>query len=177
MFSNVYRIGNSNVFNEETDIPVFRVALNVNATLPAGTYWLDYGITDTGNAAVTTTLLTAANTPGADALQLVSGAWAAMVEPGLNVNVNPPTEGCSNTPQDIAFVLLGTGSTGSTCYANCDHSTSVPFLNVLDFTCFLQKFAAADPYANCDGSTQAPTLNVIDFTCFLQKFAAGCSAP
>ena len=32
-------------------------------------------------------------------------------------------------------------------------------------------------FANCDGSTQAPALNVLDFTCFLQKFSAGCSAP
>jgi hypothetical protein len=60
------------------------------------------------------------------------------------------------------------------CYANCDGSTAAPVLNVLDFTCFLQRFAAADPYANCDQSTAAPMLNVADFTCFLQKFAAGC---
>jgi hypothetical protein len=60
------------------------------------------------------------------------------------------------------------------CYANCDGSTTAPILNVIDFTCFLQKFAAADPYANCDASTTPPVLNVIDFTCFLQKFAAGC---
>jgi hypothetical protein len=60
------------------------------------------------------------------------------------------------------------------CYANCDASTAAPALNVADFTCFLQKFAGADPYANCDGSTTAPSLNVADFTCFLQKYAAGC---
>jgi DNA-binding beta-propeller fold protein YncE len=60
------------------------------------------------------------------------------------------------------------------CYANCDHSTTAPALNVADFTCFLTKFAAGDPYANCDGSTASPVLNVADFTCFLQKFAAGC---
>jgi hypothetical protein len=60
------------------------------------------------------------------------------------------------------------------CYTNCDGSTTAPILNVLDFTCFLQKFAAADPYANCDGSTTPPVLNVLDFTCFIQKFAAGC---
>jgi hypothetical protein len=76
---------------------------------------------------------------------------------------------------DVVYTPGGTA--GGACYANCDGSTAVPFLNVLDFTCFLQKFAAADPYANCDNSTQAPTLNVLDFTCFLQKFAAGCSAP
>ena len=63
------------------------------------------------------------------------------------------------------------------CYANCDHSTVAPVLNVLDFTCFLNKFAAADSYANCDGSTVAPVLNVLDFTCFLNRFAAGCSSP
>jgi hypothetical protein len=60
------------------------------------------------------------------------------------------------------------------CYANCDASTTAPVLNVLDFTCFLQKFAAGIAYANCDASTTSPVLNVLDFTCFLQKYAAGC---
>jgi len=60
------------------------------------------------------------------------------------------------------------------CYANCDGSTAAPALNVGDFTCFLQKYAAQEAYANCDGSTAAPALNVGDFTCFLQKYAAGC---
>jgi hypothetical protein len=63
---------------------------------------------------------------------------------------------------------------GVPCYANCDASTTSPALNVADFTCFLQKFAAGDCWANCDRSTTSPTLNVADFTCFLQKFAAGC---
>jgi hypothetical protein len=30
-------------------------------------------------------------------------------------------------------------------------------------------------YANCDGSTTDPVLNVLDFACFLNRFAAGCS--
>jgi hypothetical protein len=60
------------------------------------------------------------------------------------------------------------------CYANCDGSTAAPTLNVADFSCFLLRFAAADPYANCDGSVAPPVLNVADFSCFLQKFAAGC---
>jgi hypothetical protein len=68
----------------------------------------------------------------------------------------------------IVFVLA------PLCYANCDGSTVSPVLNVADFSCFLQKYAAGDPYANCDGSTQAPMLNVGDFTCFLQKYANGC---
>jgi hypothetical protein len=73
---------------------------------------------------------------------------------------------------DLSFVLQGTS--GHACYANCDGSTAVPVLNVQDFTCFLQRFAAGDPGANCDGSTSAPVLNVHDFTCFLQQVGAGC---
>jgi hypothetical protein len=68
-------------------------------------------------------------------------------------------------------------ATGPTCYANCDNSTAVPFLNVNDFICFQSKFAAGDTYANCDNSTSAPVLNVNDFICFQSNFAAGCSAP
>jgi photosystem II stability/assembly factor-like uncharacterized protein len=60
------------------------------------------------------------------------------------------------------------------CYANCDGSTAAPVLNVADFSCFLQRFAAGDHYANCDGSTTPPILNVSDFSCFLSAFAAGC---
>jgi hypothetical protein len=89
---------------------------------------------------------------------------------GNDLNVVP----AFGTPQAFVRVSL---STGSACYPNCDGSTTAPFLNVLDFNCFLNKFAAGDAYANCDGSTIAPVLNVLDFNCFLNKFAAGCSAP
>ncbi len=61
------------------------------------------------------------------------------------------------------------------CYANCDGSATAPILNVLDFSCFLNRFAMGDPYANCDNSTTAPILNALDFACFLNAFAAGCS--
>jgi hypothetical protein len=57
------------------------------------------------------------------------------------------------------------------CYANCDASTIPPRLNVLDFTCFLNRFARNDPYANCNGDG---AINVMDFSCFLARFAAGC---
>lgn len=60
------------------------------------------------------------------------------------------------------------------CYPNCDASTIAPVLNINDFTCFLNRFAAGDPYANCDASTLPPVLNINDFTCFLNAFAAGC---
>ncbi len=63
----------------------------------------------------------------------------------------------------------------SSCYANCDGSTSAPLLTANDFQCFLNAFAANDTYANCDGSTSAPLLTANDFQCFLNTYAAGCS--
>ncbi len=60
------------------------------------------------------------------------------------------------------------------CYANCDGSTSAPVLNVNDFVCFVNRFAAGDAYANCDYSTVPPVLNVQDFACFLSRFLSGC---
>jgi len=61
-----------------------------------------------------------------------------------------------------------------TCYANCDQSTVSPILNINDFVCFLQAFAALNPWANCDASLTPPALNVDDFVCFIQRYAAGC---
>ncbi len=66
------------------------------------------------------------------------------------------------------------------CYANCDKSTTPPVLNVLDFACFLNGYAASGGTGfafNCDGSTTPPTVNVLDFACFLNHFAAGCPCP
>jgi hypothetical protein len=93
--------------------------------------------------------------------------------PGAPLPSNPPDELTMSARFWMAqnFPLPG-GPTP--CYANCDQSTTVPVLNVGDFTCFLQRFAAGEPYANCDQSTIPPLLNVGDFTCFLQRFAAGC---
>jgi YVTN family beta-propeller protein len=83
---------------------------------------------------------------------------------------------------DTVFVttdILADGATiiagPSTCYPNCDSSTTPPVLNIQDFACFLNRFASADPYANCDGSTTPPVLNVLDFACFLNSFAGGCT--
>jgi hypothetical protein len=71
--------------------------------------------------------------------------------------------------------VLNSGSPPAPCYANCDNSTTPPILNVNDFQCFLNKYAAGNSTANCDNSTTPPILNVNDFQCFLNKFAAGCS--
>ncbi len=67
------------------------------------------------------------------------------------------------------------GQNPQPCYANCDASTNAPILNVNDFQCFLNRFAAGESYANCDSSTAEPVLNVNDFQCFLNAFAVGCT--
>ena len=81
----------------------------------------------------------------------------------------------SNDGGGIEVDHLQYGFAGTACYANCDGSTTPPVLNVLDFSCFLNRFAAGNSYANCDGSTAPPVLNVLDFSCFLNRFAAGCT--
>ncbi|MBL9032771.1 MAG: S8 family serine peptidase [Phycisphaerae bacterium] len=75
---------------------------------------------------------------------------------------------------NIRITATGQVCNQPTCYANCDGSTTPPILNVNDFICFQNRFAAGDSYANCDGSSTPPVLNVNDFVCFQNLFAAGC---
>jgi hypothetical protein len=100
-----------------------------------------------GSSSIT---LTISNMSGADA-----GAYDVVV-----------TNACGSATSQAATLTY--------CPANCDCSTTPPVLNVNDFTCFLNRFAAGSTFANCDGSTTPPILNVLDFTCFLNTFAAGC---
>jgi hypothetical protein len=88
----------------------------------------------------------------------------------------------SSNPPNSKMVLIKYVQ-DAPCYANCDQSSVQPVLNVDDFTCFINQYAAGASlaaaaqvghYANCDGSTVAPALNVDDFTCFINRYAAGC---
>ncbi len=106
-----------------------------------------------------------------------------MVDPAYQLTIID-ARGINASGQIAATGYYGTNSADSraliltpmpACPANCDRSTAAPILNVNDFTCFLNKFAANDGYANCDSSTTPPVLNVLDFVCFLNRFAAGCS--
>jgi hypothetical protein len=99
--------------------------------------------------------------------------------------IDPVTGATIQVIGSTGFDIRGTAIVGLTppCYANCDGSTTTPILNVEDFSCFINEFAAAQGlppqqqlthYANCDGSSTPPVLNVEDFTCFINAFAAGC---
>ncbi len=71
-----------------------------------------------------------------------------------------------------AYVRAGFGVQGGpACSADLNGDGA---LTVADINMFLNFFAARDPRANCDASTTVPVLNMLDFTCFLNAFATGC---
>jgi hypothetical protein len=87
--------------------------------------------------------------------------------PALHLSSGIMTGAGAGTLQQQGVLWIGCPN----CYANCDSSTRAPVLNVADFICFINKYAAKDPYANC---TVDAAIDINDFTCFLNKFAAGC---
>lgn len=108
------------------------------------------------------------DSPGSDFAGIPSGAAFCMSRSRSNSDSTMAGPEWYDTPDPV-----GDPETLD-CYANCDNSTIPPVLNVNDFLCFINKFAAADPDANCDDSTVPPVLNVNDFGCFINKFAGGC---
>jgi hypothetical protein len=167
-FSNLYRIFNTVNATSGTTRPIYANTLSVGTTLPPGTYWVEYATVvnstpATAHFAPNTTIVGSKWPAVANGMQLATGTgvWTTI------------RDGNPAMAMDFPFVIRGQVA-GSSCYANCDNSTTAPVLNVGDFTCFLQRFAAGESYANCDNSTTPPVLNVGDFTCFLQSFAAGC---
>ncbi len=104
----------------------------------------------------------------------ISGATSATLTISAAISTDAGDYSCDVSNRCAVTTSPAAHLTVTSCYANCDNSTTQPILNVLDFSCFLNKFAAGDPYANCDNSTTPPVLNVVDFSCFLNKFAVGC---
>ncbi|MCA9279142.1 MAG: hypothetical protein H6815_14280 [Phycisphaeraceae bacterium] len=70
------------------------------------------------------------------------------------------------TPSDVTFAVQLPES--QPCYADCDGSGA---LNIFDYICFGNAYAANDPYADCDGSG---SLDVFDYICYGNSYAAGC---
>jgi hypothetical protein len=154
--------------------------LSLRVTSPGGTqYWGNFGLTadnisDPGGAENTIDTVENVFLPNPAA-----GAWVVEVIGSQVVTDAYPTgkPGVTpNGPVDAGFSLVVTGATasGTVCYANCDGSSTPPILNVNDFICFNNLYAAGSSLANCDGSTIVPVLNVNDFNCFTNLYAAGC---
>jgi hypothetical protein len=178
-FSNVYRVTTGTGL-QDTARALQRIVGNVpDVQLSAGTYWVEWstrGSTASGPFAPLVTVLN--NIPLGDALIWRNAPWAPVVDTTWN-GIRFP----GGQPAGLPFILEGSIGTGPACYANCDGSTVAPVLNVDDFTCFINRYAAAQSlptaqqitdYANCDGSTIVPVLNVDDFTCFINRYAQGC---
>jgi hypothetical protein len=66
------------------------------------------------------------------------------------------------------LMVLDVGDLSGGCFADCDGSGA---LDIFDFLCFQNAFAAGEPYADCDGDGQR---DIFDFLCFQNAFAAGC---
>ncbi len=75
----------------------------------------------------------------------------------------------------IASLSGLTAEPDDACYADCDTTTGRGVLDIFDFLCFGNRFAANDPYAcDCDTSTGLGVCDIFDFLCFGNAFAAGC---
>jgi hypothetical protein len=170
VFSGIYRVGSTCDLKRG----LFTSTVNINTTLPPGTYWLDWQAIGSGNYSgpwsPVVTINGMRSKPGANAIQWnpQSQTWVPIIDNGLSPDFSSP-----DAPQDFPFVIKGT--INSTCIANCDGSTVVPVLNANDFQCFLNNYASGLPSANCDGSTAEPVLNANDFQCFLNAYATGCT--
>jgi hypothetical protein len=80
------------------------------------------------------------------------------------------TDGEELLANSLAYVA-GSGP----CYPDCDTSTGVGNLDIFDFLCFQNRFAASAPYAcDCDTSTGVGVCDIFDFLCFQNAFDAGC---
>lgn len=157
-----------------TDRPIFAISVPATLTIAPGHYWLEWSASGRLAAGVWCPPVTSTGQrglAGANAVQYLSGAWRPVFD-------GTPADAPPVYAQDFPFLINGyVSGTSAQCYPNCDGSTGAPYLNTIDFSCFLSRFALGSAYANCDGSTTPPVLNVADLMCYVTAFGAGCSAP
>ncbi len=161
-------------FNNPTDLCLWV------GNLQAGMYQVIMYAMTPGNSSLLSRVRVDNASPGPT---MVGGAWPGHHVQGVTYQtftITVPANGTIAFHSGLAGGNIQSGLNGvqfvrqPDCYVNCDLSTSPPVLNINDFACFINYFAAGHPYANCDGSTTAPTLNVLDFACFVNRYAAGC---
>ena len=67
------------------------------------------------------------------------------------------------------------GCAYTACYADCEASTGLSTLDLIDYICFQHRFVTGDPYAcDCDTSTGPNVCDMLDFLCFQRAFLSGC---
>jgi subtilisin-like proprotein convertase family protein len=121
--STIYRINRG---ANATDRLIWQVNANVNVTLPAGNYWVEYqlGTTTTGasNFGPPVTILNSGGAPGGNARQrtIATGALAALLDAGVGQDhpfiVNYTTSPCAGTP-----------APGNTVSSSSSVCTNIPY--------------------------------------------------
>ncbi len=102
---------------------------------------------------------------GGEALELLRGTSVTGTFAKFEIFPQPPAG-----PAHIVY--RPTSVVVALCYADCDATAT---LDLFDYLCFTDRFAAGDVYAcDCDTSTGPGVCDVFDFICFGNGFAAGC---
>jgi hypothetical protein len=181
--TNIYRIFNSVAAPfpapVSTNKRIWQLDANVNANLPAGTYWLDWQITSTSSDAVAfTPPVTRANQrtlAGWNGRQFKPvagiGAWTGAIDPG-----KPSTAGDVN--QDLPFILRGNAG----CVADRDDGsgTGTPDggVGIEDLLYYIVEFDSGAVGADVDDGSGTGTrdggVGIEDLLYFLVRFDAGC---
>lgn len=66
-------------------------------------------------------------------------------------------------------------SGGHPCPADCDHSTGIGVLDILDYLCFMDRFQNQDPLAcDLDTSTGVGVCDIFDALVFQNEYSLGC---
>jgi hypothetical protein len=149
-------------------------AVNISASLSSA-------LRDDGTAVSFGSIAPSYPAPAGEFTQLSassSGYPGALRADGTIAVWGPHAESVFDFPSGrYSFVAIGPqlGMAIRPCPANCDLSSSAPYLTPNDFICFLNKYASASPNADCDHNTSGPVLTPNDFICFLNAYAAGCS--
>ncbi|RYY46006.1 MAG: T9SS type A sorting domain-containing protein [Chitinophagaceae bacterium] len=127
----MYRISNTVVpapLATNTARKIWKIEANINVTLPAGTYWVEYRMTAgaLGNFAPHSTPVGARSLPGYNAMQNLNGVWNPLLDTGFPVT--PP-----DVPVDMPFTLnysttpcSGTPTPGNTIASSTSTCSNLP---------------------------------------------------
>ncbi|RYE15508.1 MAG: hypothetical protein EOP51_26785, partial [Sphingobacteriales bacterium] len=127
----MYRISNTVApapLATNTARKIWKIEANINVTLPAGTYWVEYRMTAgaLGNFAPHSTPVGVRTLPGYNAMQNLNGTWAPLLDTGFPVT--PP-----DVPCDMPFILeysttpcSGTPAPGNTVASTTATCSNLP---------------------------------------------------
>ena len=98
-FSGIFRTDATTFSN--TQRPIYRNTVTIGATLPAGTYWVQWGSTGSlasGPWAPPVTVAGATTPPPGNALQFTAGAWQAALDGTFGIDLPFLVNGTAGTP-------------------------------------------------------------------------------